>query len=116
MRLSNVGWRLWPGRDTFRGHPQVLTVHEQRPCLSAPSNAVACALGTGIGLALVCELVRIHGGSITAQSAPGAGTRMVVRIPSGREHLPAGQLSEEMAAVTSIPGQGTTVAGQIPLL
>jgi hypothetical protein len=41
---------------------------------------------------------------------------MVVRIPSGREHLPAGQLSEEMAAVTSIPGQGTTVAGQIPLL
>jgi signal transduction histidine kinase len=51
--------------------------------------------GTGIGLALVRELVRIHGGSIKAQSTPGVGTRMIVRIPSGREHLPAGQLSEE---------------------
>jgi signal transduction histidine kinase len=51
--------------------------------------------GTGIGLALVRELVRIHGGSVKAQSSPGIGTRMIVRIPSGREHLPAGQLSEE---------------------
>jgi signal transduction histidine kinase len=53
------------------------------------------AEGTGIGLALVRELVRIHGGSITAKSTPGVGTRMVVTIPLGREHLPAGQLSEE---------------------
>jgi signal transduction histidine kinase len=51
--------------------------------------------GTGIGLALVRELVHIHGGSIAAQSTPGVGTRMIVRIPLGREHLPAGQLSGE---------------------
>jgi signal transduction histidine kinase len=51
--------------------------------------------GTGIGLALVRELVRVHAGSIKAQSTPGVGTRMTVRIPLGREHLPAGQLSEE---------------------
>jgi signal transduction histidine kinase len=54
--------------------------------------------GTGIGLALVRELVHIHGGSINAQSTPGVGTRMTVTIPLGREHLPAGQLSEESAA------------------
>ena len=51
--------------------------------------------GTGIGLALVRELVHIHGGSITARSTPGSGTQMIVRIPLGREHLPANQLSEE---------------------
>ena len=53
--------------------------------------------GTGIGLALVRELVHIHGGSITAQSTPGVGTRIIVGIPLGHAHLPAGQLSEESA-------------------
>jgi signal transduction histidine kinase len=54
--------------------------------------------GSGIGLALVRELVHIHGGSIKAQSTLGVGTRMIVGIPAGSEHLPAGQLSEESVA------------------
>ena len=37
--------------------------------------------GLGIGLALVRELVALHGGSIEADSTEGAGTTMVVRIP-----------------------------------
>lgn len=43
--------------------------------------------GTGIGLALVQELVRLHGGSIRAESVPGKGTTFVVSIPLGVEHL-----------------------------
>jgi signal transduction histidine kinase len=45
--------------------------------------------GSGIGLALVQELVSIHAGTITAFSEPGGGTEFVVRIPTGRAHLPA---------------------------
>ena len=45
--------------------------------------------GTGIGLALVHELVKLHGGSIAVDSAEGAGTTFVVRIPLGSAHLPA---------------------------
>ncbi len=41
--------------------------------------------GTGLGLALVRELVRIHGGSVTAQSIHGRGTTLEVRIPYARE-------------------------------
>ncbi|MGV3571018.1 MAG: ATP-binding protein [Ramlibacter sp.] len=48
--------------------------------------------GSGIGLALVQELVRQHGGSIAAESTPGRGTTFRVAIPFGREHLPAAQL------------------------
>ena len=44
--------------------------------------------GSGIGLALVRELVGLHGGTITADSAERAGTTFTVRIPFGHGHLP----------------------------
>lgn len=44
--------------------------------------------GSGIGLALVRELVTLHGGTITAESVEGAGTTFTVRIPFGTAHLP----------------------------
>jgi signal transduction histidine kinase/DNA-binding response OmpR family regulator len=45
--------------------------------------------GTGIGLALVQELVRLHGGSIDVESTEGKGTTFTVAIPAGAAHLPA---------------------------
>ncbi|MFD0745369.1 SpoIIE family protein phosphatase [Phytohabitans flavus] len=45
--------------------------------------------GSGIGLALVRELVALHGGTITADSVEGRGTRFVIRLPFGYAHLPA---------------------------
>jgi PAS domain S-box-containing protein len=48
--------------------------------------------GSGIGLALVQELVQLHGGSITASSTEGAGTTFTIRLPFGHAHLPAGGL------------------------
>ena len=45
--------------------------------------------GSGIGLALVHELVKLHGGSITAESKQGNGTTFTVDIPKGYSHLPA---------------------------
>jgi PAS domain S-box-containing protein len=44
--------------------------------------------GTGIGLALVQELVKLHGGTIRAQSELGRGSEFVVTIPAGSAHLP----------------------------
>jgi len=37
--------------------------------------------GSGIGLAIVAELVRIHGGEVEAHSQPGEGSTFVVRLP-----------------------------------
>lgn len=45
--------------------------------------------GSGIGLALVQELVELHGGTITADSVDGTGTTFTIRMPFGTAHLPA---------------------------
>jgi PAS domain S-box-containing protein len=45
--------------------------------------------GTGIGLALVHELVRLHRGTVSVESVEGSGSAFRVSIPRGRAHLPA---------------------------
>ncbi|HEX5123363.1 MAG TPA: ATP-binding protein, partial [Rhodanobacteraceae bacterium] len=59
--------------------------------------------GTGIGLALVQELVRLHGGTIEATSALGDGTTLSVRIPHGTAHLP-----EEHVRPAAPPDRGVS--------
>jgi hypothetical protein len=51
--------------------------------------------GTGIGLSLTTELVKIHGGSVTVESQIGVGSTFRVFIPLGRSHLPAKFIVEE---------------------
>ncbi len=48
--------------------------------------------GSGIGLALVQELVHIHGGEIAVESEEGRGSVFSVRLPLGFAHLPADKI------------------------
>ncbi len=48
--------------------------------------------GSGIGLALVQELVHLHGGTIEVESQLDVGTAFTVRLPLGTAHLPADRI------------------------
>jgi signal transduction histidine kinase/DNA-binding response OmpR family regulator len=48
--------------------------------------------GSGIGLALVQELIKLHGGSISVASELGRGTTFRVGVPLGTAHLPVDRI------------------------
>jgi PAS domain S-box-containing protein len=59
--------------------------------------------GSGIGLALVLELVKLHGGTLRVESVVNRGTTFTVRIPFGTAHLRTDQTSvRSSVASTSI--------------
>ena len=64
--------------------------------------------GSGIGLALVQELVEMHGGSIHVKSAIGVGTEFTLSLPFGQKHLTRGRVVSNGAAASSL--QGSAVA------
>ena len=59
--------------------------------------------GSGIGLALVRELLALHGGTIEAASVEHQGTAFTVRLPFGRDHLPAEAVVDDEAGATVSP-------------
>ncbi|RKH58856.1 hybrid sensor histidine kinase/response regulator [Corallococcus aberystwythensis] len=65
--------------------------------------------GTGIGLALVRELVALHGGDVSVESEEGRGTTFTVRVPRGHAHLPADSLQASRQ-------QPSTASGVRPFL
>jgi signal transduction histidine kinase len=60
--------------------------------------------GTGIGLALVQELVRLHGGSIAVESREGHGTTFTVAVPTGHAHLPPDRIIPPRPLETAMIG------------
>ncbi|ADO71663.1 Sensor protein [Stigmatella aurantiaca DW4/3-1] len=51
--------------------------------------------GTGIGLALIMELVKMHGGILGVQSVENRGSAFHVELPLGRAHLPQERVASE---------------------
>ena len=58
--------------------------------------------GSGIGLALVQELVKLHAGSITVASELDRGTTFTVSVPLGNAHLPSDRLAASVLPSTSV--------------
>ena len=52
--------------------------------------------GTGIGLALISELIEAHGGRVRVDSEEGRGSTFFVTVKTGRAHLPAESVDERI--------------------
>ena len=52
-----------------------------RPFVQLDSGLDRGATGTGLGLALVAQMARLHGGSVEAFSRPGIGSRFTIMLP-----------------------------------
>ncbi|MDI1478209.1 ATP-binding protein [Polyangium sp. y55x31] len=82
-------------RDTGTGIPE-----EEQPRLFERFHRVQRARGrtfegSGIGLALVRELVGFHKGTVSVTSTVGRGSTFTVSIPAGAAHLPAERVGAE---------------------
>jgi PAS domain S-box-containing protein len=79
-------------RDTGTGIP-----HQELPRLferfyrvkGAPGRTFE---GTGIGLSLVLELAKMHGGTVRVHSELNQGSTFIVSLPLGKDHLPADRI------------------------
>jgi two-component system OmpR family sensor kinase len=52
------------------------------PFFRADRSRARATGGVGLGLALSKRIVEAHGGTLAAQSAPGAGTTMTIALPA----------------------------------
>jgi len=86
-------------RDTGTGIPEAELPHLFDRFHRVEGAAGRTHEGSGIGLALVRELARLHGGEVEATSTVGRGSTFTVRVPLGVAHLPAEALAGPAAGV-----------------
>jgi signal transduction histidine kinase len=76
----------------------------------AESHGARTHDGAGIGLPLVSELVKLHGGEISVDSAVGRGTTFRVSIPAGKDHLPVDRVLDDPVATDAVIARAEALA------
>jgi signal transduction histidine kinase/DNA-binding response OmpR family regulator len=96
-RLAGAGTVLVVVRDTGIGIPEAELPHLFERFRRVEGAKGRTQEGSGIGLALVQELVKLQGGSVTVESVVGRGSTFTVTLQLGTDHLPADRISRRAA-------------------
>jgi signal transduction histidine kinase len=89
--------------DTGAGIPEAEMASLSKRFHRVPGARSRTHEGSGIGLSLVHELVRLHGGTVAVASELDKGSTFTVSLPFGSAHLPQDRLGagEAIAAVAT---------------
>lgn len=119
--------------------PQIATIRVRDNGVGIPENKIPrlferfyqieneevdASLGTGVGLSLVAELVRLHRGQIQVDSKPGEGTTFILYLPIQAQAFPSewlasqwvyqmAQRAENQAPITDPLGSGQQIPNTI---
>jgi PAS domain S-box-containing protein len=78
LQEKRVGFTVW---DHGIGISESDLTRLFKPFVQLDSSLAREAPGTGLGLALVAQMVRLHGGSVSVESQPNQGSRFTVTLP-----------------------------------
>ncbi len=92
--------------DTGAGIPEEAVPHIFERFFRVEGAQGRSVEGTGIGLALVAELARMHGATTLVRSRVGEGSTFSLELPYGHKHLPADHVRHEAQ-----PAGGALAAG-----
>ncbi|MFQ5650280.1 MAG: two-component regulator propeller domain-containing protein [bacterium] len=93
-------------QDTGSGIPSDRLPHIFDRFYQVDTSSTCAHEGTGIGLALVKELVELHNGSIEVKSEQGQGTTFTVCLPLGKEHLKPDEIVAGVNIPLNLPSKG----------
>lgn len=99
MAVMGFDLRIWV-RDGGPGVPREDRARIWEPYRRLDREADAAVGGSGIGLAVVKDVVALHGGRVWVEDAPGGGARFIVQIPGATYAGPPG---EDEAAASAVP-------------
>lgn len=91
--------------DTGRGIPAMVLPHIFDYFYRYRDESDAKESGSGIGLALTKELVKLQHGEIAVTSAEGVGTEFTVTLPLGKDHLKPEEIVSENIADCETEGR-----------
>jgi len=90
MGVAGFAVRVWVA-DQGPGVPAEDRLRVWQPYRRLERDAEGATGGSGIGLAVVRDLVELHGGRAWVEDAPGGGARFVVEFPGATYAGPPGE-------------------------
>lgn len=88
-------------RDSGKGIPRKDLFRIFEPYYRVDPSRVRSGGGSGLGLTIVSELVKLHNGRITIRSAEGRGTTVTVLLPAGTVEVGSANLGASASEDTS---------------